>query len=180
MKKMIKNMCILFGCLFVLSCGSNLSEQELKNLETQAENGDLEAAIKLRDYYNNNVPPISESEYIELKEKAEHGDVDAQKKTTIVEKYRNNFKRSLFLAADNGDLESAYMAALCCELDFKKGINVKENKRNYRKYMEIAIVGGYKDDTDIKLIRDYKKLYQNQSDEWWNSDSIKTKEQLSK
>ena len=167
----------------MLSCGNKLSEQELKDLETQAEKGDLEAAIKLRDYYNNIPSGISELEYYELKEKAEQGDIDAQKKRAVHEKHRNDLKRSLFLAADNGDLESAYLATICCYLDFKSGINIKENKRNYRKYMEIAIAGGYKEKKDdfgmMGNIAEYKHSYQKQSDEWWNSDSIKTKEQLS-
>lgn len=175
-------MCIIFGCMFVLSCGNKLSEQELKNLEIQAEKGDVEAAIKLRDYYDNMPIGMSHKEYCELKEKAEHGDVDAQRKIEGYEKKDKDYKRALILAAENGDLESAYVAAIVCSFDFAKGINIIENKKNYRKFMEITIAKGYKEKKDgfgIGNIAEYKHYYQNQSDEWWDSDSIKTKEQLS-
>ena len=130
MKNLTNVICILFGCMLVLSCGNKLSEQELRNLEIRSEKGDTEAALQLVDYYGH-----LELCNRETKERAAQGDKDAQ------------------------------------EL-------VKKNKREYRKFMEMAITGGYQPSAG-GFMDEYKKYYQNQSEEWWDSDSIKTKEQLS-
>ena len=179
---MIKMICIIFGCTFVLSCGNKLSEQELKDLETQAEKGDINAAVKLKNYYESFL--ISGVELKELKEKVAQGDKSALKKIEDFRKYEKDYNRAFLLAAENGDSESAFWEGIECYWDFTDNINVKENKKKYRKFMEIAIKGGYKESYDyndggMSHIDEYKKYYQNQSEEWWDSDSIKTKEQLS-
>jgi len=169
---------MIIGCMLVLSCGQNLSKQELKDLETRAEKGDVKAAITLRDYYNDLIQ-FSPVEMKELKEKAAQGDKDAQEKIADY----NKWEKMVRIVAENGDSESAFLIAVDCYGAFTNGVNVKENKSDYRKFIEIAIAGGYKEkesvDGGISHIDEYKKYYQNQSEEWWNSDSIKTKEQLS-
>ena len=183
-------MCIIFGCMLVLSCGNKFSEQELKDLETKAEKGDVEAAVTLKNYYGHKELLLSVVEYKELKAKAEQGDVDALKKITDYEAHLKAYNRAIILAADDGDLESAFELANDYYFDLQDSVNVIENKKNFRKYMEIVIANaeGYKENknqpdeltSEIKDMTDrYKQYYQNQSDEWWNSDSIKTKKQLS-
>lgn len=176
MKSIIQIVCVFCSILLVASCGHSLTEKELTELETRAENGDVEAAIKLKDYYGSMPLNLSLVDYKELKEIAAHGDMDAKKKVKEYERINDSYDKYLALAADNGDPESAISIALDCQSSFLGGIDVKENKMKYRKYMEIAIASGKKVDGKETFIDDYKSLYQNQSEEWWESDSIKTKE----
>lgn len=187
MKKLKTILCILSSglILLMLSCGHSLTEQELKDLESRAEKGDLEAALALLNYYNE-IKLYSSIEYGEIEEKAKQGDKDAQEK---IANYKKRLK-VLRMAADLGDPESALYEANFCLFDFYDSINVKENKKNYRKYMEIVvasvdentpyIIKGKKDNIDIRSEIDRYNIYKNQSKEWWNSDSIDTKEELSR
>lgn len=170
MKNLTNVICILFGCMLVLSCGNKLSEQELRNLEIRAEKGDTEAVLQLVDYYGH-----LELCNRETKERAAQGDKNAQELVKKSNEIDEAYEKWQYKAAENGDAESAYMVAIFRQIAFTGNIMVKKNKREYRKFMEIAITGGY----NGHGIDEYKKYYQNQSEEWWDSDSIKTKEQLS-
>lgn len=173
MKNLTNVICILFGCMLVLSCGNKLSEQELRNLEIRAEKGDTEAALQLVDYYGH-----LELCNRETKEKAAQGDKDAQELVKKSNEIEEAYVKWLYKAAENGDAESAYEVAMDRHMEFTSNIMVKKNKREYRKFMEMAITGGYQPSAG-GFMDEYKKYYQNQSEEWWDSDSIKTKEQLS-
>ena len=151
-----------------------MSKQELTELETLAEKGDVEAALKLMHYYGQ-----LELCNRETREKAAQGDKDAQEMVNRSNKIEEEYDKWQYKAAENGDAESAFNVADKCNLNFKSGIKVKENKKEYRKFMEKAIAGGYKESDyggDLSNIDYYKKYYQGQSEEWWDSDSIETKE----
>lgn len=175
MKNMIKSLCIVLGCMLLLCCGKKLSEQELKDLEIRAEKGDTEAALHLMHYYGN-----LELCNRETRERAAQGDKSAQEMVKRSNEIEDAYDKWQYKAAENGNAESAYRVAIDRYYNFTNNIKVKENKREYRKFMEIAITGGYQEedhnDGGMSNIDEYKKYYQNQSDEWWNSDSIKTKE----
>lgn len=174
---------LFIGCMFALSCGQRLSEQELNDLESRAEKGDKDAAIELYEYLgNSSTNSYSLAQEEELREKAKSGDKEAQEKYAPIEKGRKQFEKATKLAAEAGHAQAAFFAALDCYYKFNDRINIKENKKSYKKYMEIAIKAGYKDINDDDPITDtdgcqgdidtYKKHYQNKSEEWWNSDSI--------
>lgn len=56
-----------------------MSEQQLKDLESRAEKGDVEAVQQLVDYYSNMKMPLSLAEYAELKDKTDLTPDEAKK-----------------------------------------------------------------------------------------------------
>ena len=80
---------MFLGLFLLFSCGQKrLSSVEVKELEVQAEKGDIEAARKLVDYYGNIILPLSMVEYKELSNKPDKTDNEKAK----VEEYYNIIK----------------------------------------------------------------------------------------
>ena len=179
-KEMIKILCFILGCVFMLSCGNYLSQKKMNDLESRAEKGDSAAANTLFNYIINEPCPIPLGQVKELRNKALKGDKDAEEK---VEEY-NNFCEKIIkwgvLAANHGNLKAAYFAA---EEIFRYDPFLKKYNEEYRECMDLLMenendpaISEWKS-TVKEMIEEYQD-YKTQSEALWQSDSIGIKKEM--
>ena len=149
-------------------------------MERKAESGDTTAVHKLIEYWGRQHISVSPVELKELRQKAKQGDKNALEMVNHFDKCIHEIDKWIYLGAEKGCPDCAYKAAINCLTAFQDSINIKENKKKYRKYMEIVVSSGYKEDEELvgssPWDEEYKSKYMSQSEDWWNSDSIYTKE----